>query len=187
MLQIPNKENKKWEELVTGKLDVKITNFFLRTKVDQIIEDTKRFILTTEQAIEDIYNLCIELSETRDITADLESIFGNLQRQIFKPQQTPNPSFVEKENPTPSVNKDIDKTADDTKKKVPEQKEEKNDSNVSAKIDSASEAKRKIREMEAEKEKLRTASIERRNREIKKEIEKMKKTSKKSFFRSLFE
>lgn len=76
MIQLPSRQNKEWRELVTGQLDLELTNFFLNMKIKQIRNQIEEGALFTNNAVDEIYEVCLELTKTMDISKDLESIFG---------------------------------------------------------------------------------------------------------------
>lgn len=196
MIRIPHKERAEWRKLVTGELDVQLTNFFLRTKVDQIIDDTKKMQLSVEEAIDIVYDMCLELRETRDISADIQAVFGIMDEPVEVPVEEKKPQIpaVEHTNiikPAETAERHIT-----TQRQNPENKAKKEEANIiefeKEYLQEASIERKenslggKVKSHEIERERLRLASIERRNKERKELLEREKSTQKGSFFKSLF-
>jgi len=101
MNKIPNKDRKEWKELVTGQLDIPLKNFFFQTKVTQIKSLFKNNKLSLEKAIEDIYNVSVKFSKEKNISEDIEAIFGavemhNETQHVIK-SEAKQDTFVKKE------------------------------------------------------------------------------------------
>lgn len=76
MIKIPSKQRKEWKDLVTGHLVIEFSNFFFRMKVEQTKNLISQGKITTSNAVNNLYKTCIELAKTRDISDDIEMIFG---------------------------------------------------------------------------------------------------------------
>jgi tRNA nucleotidyltransferase/poly(A) polymerase len=75
-IKIPSKKNPKWKELLNGKLDITLNNFFLQKKVNQLIDLSSREIITINNAIDELYTLCGKFCNAQGMYEDLIQIFG---------------------------------------------------------------------------------------------------------------
>jgi hypothetical protein len=98
-IKIPSKKNPKWNELLSGKLDITLNNFFFEKKVYQLIDLSSREIITINNAIDELYTLCGKFCSAQGMYEDLIQIFG-------------------KENITVVETKDVEKTVLGKKKKI---------------------------------------------------------------------
>jgi len=229
MIQIPSTERIEWKDLVTGHSEIKLTNFFFRTKVEQTRNLVSQGKITTIDAINDLHKICIELAKTRDIDDDIEIIFG---KDIYKEEKTTilenihteikkNPNEAITPIPTIDFNQKEPRIAEEDihtrinriqeeaaikrkafKKKtlstkltkdihiIYEDFSPKNDKK--SKIDSENlktKEKSKVKDSEQEKNDLRKASIERRNKILKENRDILRtkdKTSIGSIIKSIF-
>lgn len=76
MVKIPPKERKEWAELLTGKLDVKLKNFFFQMKVTDARSKIISKQISLADAIDDIYNLCEKFHKANNMPEDLKQIFN---------------------------------------------------------------------------------------------------------------
>jgi len=77
MKTIPDKTRKEWQELVTGRLNVPLQNFFFQMKLTQTKNLLAKDKISVETAVEDIYNLCVKFSKAKNMDKDIEAIFGS--------------------------------------------------------------------------------------------------------------
>ncbi len=76
MKNIPDKSNEKWADLIQGKLNVSLKNFFFQMKVTQLRTLFNEGKISLDDAIDDAYNLCIKFSNAKNMSNDIEAIFG---------------------------------------------------------------------------------------------------------------
>jgi len=74
MDNIPEKSRKEWQELLTGKINVKLENFVLQMQVDQTKRAITNSTLTLEEGVNKIYNLCVKYSLA--VKPDMNTIFN---------------------------------------------------------------------------------------------------------------
>jgi len=77
MKTVPDKSRKEWQELVTGRLNVPLQNFFFQMKLTQTKNLLANGKISIEKAVEDMYNLCVKFSKAKNMNKDIEAIFGN--------------------------------------------------------------------------------------------------------------
>lgn len=77
MNNIPDIHKKEWRELVTGQLNVSLKNIFFQMKVTQTKELVNTGKLSVDEAVQDIYNLCVKFSKAKNMPEDLKAIFGD--------------------------------------------------------------------------------------------------------------
>jgi len=77
MNKIPDKERLEWKKLILGELKVPLKNFFFQMKVTQLRSLLKKNEITLEDAVNDIYNLCLKFSNAKNMSSDIEAIFGS--------------------------------------------------------------------------------------------------------------
>ena len=90
MNNIPDIHKKEWRELVTGQLNVFLKNFFFQMKVTQTIKLVKTGKLSVDEAIQDMYNLCVKFSKAKNMAEDLKAIFGDNDSVKDEKQQISN-------------------------------------------------------------------------------------------------
>ena len=74
MDNIPDKSRKEWQELLTGKINVKLENFVLQMQVDQTKRAITNSTLTLEEGVNKIYNLCVKYALA--VKPDMNTIFN---------------------------------------------------------------------------------------------------------------
>jgi len=77
MIQIPSKDRKEWRDLLTGQINVPLKNFFFQMKITQAKKLVEKGKITVEDAVDEIYNLCVKFSKAKYMDVDLQNIFGN--------------------------------------------------------------------------------------------------------------
>ena len=90
MNNIPDIHKKEWRELVTGQLNVSLKNFFFQMKVTQTKELVNTGKLSVDEAVQDIYNLCVKFSKAKNMAEDLKAIFGDSDSINDEKQQISN-------------------------------------------------------------------------------------------------
>lgn len=70
-LTIPPKDRAEWTKLVDGSLDHKFQNYVLQLRIYQMRKEIKSGAMTTEKAVDDLYQLCFKyaLAVQPDMTA----------------------------------------------------------------------------------------------------------------------
>lgn len=77
MTSVPDKNRPEWKELVSGKSSHTFANFVLQMKLNQVIENTSKGELDMDQAVEELFELCIRYEKA--VKTDLEKIFNTNQ------------------------------------------------------------------------------------------------------------
>ena len=90
MNNIPDIHKKEWRELVTGQLNVSLKNFFFQMKVTQTKKLVNTGKLSVDEAVQDIYNLCVKFSKAKNMAEDLKAIFGDSDSINDEKQQISN-------------------------------------------------------------------------------------------------
>lgn len=75
MEKIPPKSSKEWSDLVSGKLEVKLTNYFFQMKLTDAKKKFKEGTISLAEATDDIYNLCLKYHKAINMPEDLQKIF----------------------------------------------------------------------------------------------------------------
>lgn len=197
MKKVPSVEQKEWGDLLTGHSEVKLANFFLRTKVEQNRNLVNQGKITISSAISDLREICVELSKTRDIDDDMDAIFG---KDFLKKQSVTTKlikeninKFATAEDITSRINKiqieaALKRETFQKEKELSEPRKKTNTINKEKLLVSFSETKTndnsKTIDVDKQKEILRKASIARRNK-ILKENRALHKTKDKSSLGSI--
>jgi hypothetical protein len=79
MYNIPSIDRKEWRELVTGRIDVILKYSFFQLKVNQTVNLVKRNKLSIEKAVEEMHDLCSNFRQVKEISYDMETIFGKAE------------------------------------------------------------------------------------------------------------
>lgn len=74
MDNIPEKTRKEWNELLTGKINVKLENFVLQMQIDQTKLAIQNSNMKLDEGITKIYNLCIKYALA--VRNDMNTIFN---------------------------------------------------------------------------------------------------------------
>ncbi len=77
MIQIPPKDRKEWRDLLTGQINVPLKNFFFQMKITQAKKLIEKDKLTVEDAVDELYNLCVKFSKAKYMDVDIQNIFGS--------------------------------------------------------------------------------------------------------------
>ena len=72
---IPPKGRKEWRDLLTGKINVPLKNFFFQMKVTQAKNQVATGKISLDEAIDDIHALCIKFFKAKNMDVDLSNIF----------------------------------------------------------------------------------------------------------------
>ncbi len=72
---VPPKERKEWRDLLTGKINVPLKNFFFQMKVTQAKNQVTTGKISIDKAIDDLHALCIKFFKTKNMNVDLSNIF----------------------------------------------------------------------------------------------------------------
>lgn len=70
---IPPKNRPEWRKIIIGEIEYKYKNYVLQTKIHQMRKDIKAEILTIEQAVDDLYDLCSKYALA--VQTDFKEIF----------------------------------------------------------------------------------------------------------------
>ncbi len=83
---IPSKDHVEWHELLSGKLNVQLKNFFFQMKITQVKNQIQKGTISIETAIDDLYALCTKFSKAKNMAEDIKSIFGDdyLEKPVVK-------------------------------------------------------------------------------------------------------
>jgi len=71
---IPEKTRKEWQDLLTGKINVKLENFVLQMKVDQTKRAIKNSKITMDEGVDSIYDICVKYALA--VRKDMDTIFN---------------------------------------------------------------------------------------------------------------
>ncbi len=74
MEPIPEKNRKEWQMLLNGELDVKLENYVLQMKVEQMKRMIKAGKTSIEDAVDAIHSLCEKYAIA--VRKDMEKIFN---------------------------------------------------------------------------------------------------------------
>lgn len=109
MIHIPPKERKEWRDLLTGQINVPLKNFFFQMKITQAKKQVKKAKVTVDDAVDEIYELCVKFSKAKYMDVDIQNIFGSevsekvahieeekLVEQPVKEEETPDANAQEK-------------------------------------------------------------------------------------------
>jgi len=77
MIQIPSKDRKEWRDLLTGQINVPLKNFFFQMKITQAKKQVEKGKITVEDAVDEIYDLCVKFSKAKNMDVDIQNIFGS--------------------------------------------------------------------------------------------------------------
>jgi len=73
-MNTPNKDKKEWRNLLQGDSDIPIKNFFLQMKVSQMKKLLEQGKVSIDDAVEDLYDLCNNITDVKHVSEDLEVI-----------------------------------------------------------------------------------------------------------------
>ncbi len=88
MIHIPPKERKEWRDLLTGQINVPLKNFFFQMKITQAKKQVEKAKVTVEDAVDEIYELCVKFSKAKYMDVDIQNIFGTDNHSGGKAQDT---------------------------------------------------------------------------------------------------
>ena len=70
---VPEKSRPEWAELISGKIDPELSSFSLKMKVNSVRQLVKAGQLSLNDAIDDLYDLCIKYEKI--YTEDINKVF----------------------------------------------------------------------------------------------------------------
>jgi hypothetical protein len=190
MIQIPDRNREEWQNLLTGKNNIKINSFVFKIKLIRFRERLADQTITVERAIDELIKLLKEYNDSDVLSKDIKNIFGehkavnNSAKQIDKNKD---------QKSADEVLKKMDREIISLRQQLENEKIEKQKVLEKAvltkkEIEKKMQAEREMRQVllkKAEKEKrevkIRLEKEKREKELVKKELEKTSLQQKKNF------
>lgn len=74
-MKIPSKNRPEWQALLTGQINVPLKNFFFQMKITQAKNQIAKNKISLEEAIDELYELCVKFSKAKYMDIDIQNIF----------------------------------------------------------------------------------------------------------------
>lgn len=87
-MKAPSKDRKEWKDLLEGKINVPLKNFFFQMKVTQAKNQIEKGIVPIDTATEELQTLCSKFIKAKNMYEDLQRIFGeNFEEEDRKKEE----------------------------------------------------------------------------------------------------